>query len=192
MVPADAVVDRRGGVDRDLADPLAHLLVDVRRRRLLDQLLVAALDRAVALAEVDDVALRVGEHLDLDVARVLEVALEVDGGVGEELLALARGALERLLELVLGHRDAEALAAAAAGRLAGDRVADLLGLLGGPFDVVGRLRRAGHDRHARLRISSRARVFEPIASIALGGRADEDDLAFSHARAKSAFSARNP
>ena len=79
---------------------------------------MAALDRAVALAEVDHVALRVGEHLDLDVAGVLEVALDVDARVGEELLALARGALERLLELVLGQRDPEALAAAAAGRLA--------------------------------------------------------------------------
>ena len=56
---------------------------DRRRRRLLDELLVAALDRAVALAEVDDVAVRVGEHLHLDVARVLEVALDVDGRVGE-------------------------------------------------------------------------------------------------------------
>ena len=44
--------------------------------------------------------MRVGEHLDLDVARVLEVALEVDAVVGEELLALAGGALERLLEVV--------------------------------------------------------------------------------------------
>ena len=68
--------------------------------RLLDQLLVAALDRAVALAEVDHVALGVGEHLHLDVARVLQVALEVDAVVGEELLAFAGGALEGLLELV--------------------------------------------------------------------------------------------
>ena len=44
-----------------------------------------------------DVAVLVGEHLDLDVARVGQVALEVDGGVGEELLALARGALEGVL-----------------------------------------------------------------------------------------------
>jgi hypothetical protein len=31
---------------------------------------VAALDRAVALAQVHDVAVRVGQHLHLDVARV--------------------------------------------------------------------------------------------------------------------------
>ena len=62
---------------------------------------MAALDRAVALAQVDDVALAVGQHLDLDVARVVQVALQVDGRVGEELLAFAAGALERGLELLL-------------------------------------------------------------------------------------------
>ena len=63
------VVDGARGLDADLADALAHLLVDGGRGRLLDDLLVAALDRAVALAEVDDVAVAVGEDLDLDVAR---------------------------------------------------------------------------------------------------------------------------
>ena len=120
------VVDGLGGVDADLADPRAQLLVDDRGGRLLDQLLVAALDRAVALAEVDHVAVLVGDDLDLDVARVGQVALEVDARVGEELLALARGALEGVLQLVLAQRDAEALAAAAARGLDGDRVADVL------------------------------------------------------------------
>ena len=145
-----AVVDRLGGVGGDLADPLAHLLVDVRRGRLLDQLLVAALDRAVALAEVDDVAVAVGEDLDLDVAGVLEVALEVDGVVAEELLALAGGALEGVGEVVGRQRDAEALAAAAAGGLAGDRVADLGGQLRGVLDGLGGLGGAGDDRHPGL------------------------------------------
>ena len=87
----------RGGVGGDLPDPRPQLRVDRRRRRLLDQLLVAALERAVALAEVDHVAVLVGQHLDLDVARVGQVALQVHGRVAEELLALARGALERVL-----------------------------------------------------------------------------------------------
>jgi hypothetical protein len=46
---------------------------DGRRQRgrgaLLDDLLVAPLHRALALEEMDDVAVRVGEHLDLDVPR---------------------------------------------------------------------------------------------------------------------------
>ena len=120
--------------------------------------------------------MRVGEHLHLDVARVLQVALDVDAVVGEELLAFAGGALERLLEVVGRHRDPEALAAAAAGRLAGDRVAGLLGLL--PRRLRGRL--AGSVAPGTIgtpasAMISRARVFEPIASIASARRADEDD-----------------
>src|SRR5690606_21115543 len=93
------VADRLGGPHRRLADARPQLLVDAWRRRLLDELLVPALDRAVAFAEVDRVAVAVGEDLDLDVARVGQVALEVDGRIREELLALARGALERRLQL---------------------------------------------------------------------------------------------
>ena len=61
------------------------------------------LDRAVALAEVHDVAVRVGEDLHLDVARILEVLLDVDVGVREEALALARGLLERGCRLRLAR-----------------------------------------------------------------------------------------
>ena len=41
-------------------------------------------------------------------------------------------------------------------------------------------------------ISSRALVLEPIASIAFGGGPMKTILAFLHAWAKAAFSARNP
>ena len=170
-----AVADRRRRVGRDPADPLAHLGVHMGARGLLDHLLVAALDRAVALAEVDHVAVRVGEHLDLDVARVLEVALDVDPVVGEELLAFARGALEGLLELVRGHRDPEALAAPAPRRLAGDRVAGFLGLLAGGLDVVGGLGRAGHDRHAGLGHDLACPRLRAHRFDRLRRRADEDD-----------------
>ena len=61
---------------------------------------MAALDRAVALAEVDDVAVGVREHLHLDVPRVLEVALDVDRRVGEVRLALAPRGRERALGLL--------------------------------------------------------------------------------------------
>ena len=170
-----AVADGGGGLGGDLADPLAHLLVDLRPGGLLDHLLVAPLQRAVALAEVDRVAVRVGQHLDLDVARVLEVALDVDARVGEELLAFAGGALVGVLQVLGRHRDAEALAAAASRRLAGDRVAGILGLGAGGVEVGGGLGRTGDDRHAGLghdlaRPGLRAHRFDR-----LGRRADEDD-----------------
>jgi hypothetical protein len=51
--------------------------------RLLDDFLVAALHRAVALAQVDDVAEIIGEHLELNVARPLQKLLHVDLVVAE-------------------------------------------------------------------------------------------------------------
>src|SRR4029450_5104352 len=82
--------------------------------------------------------------------RLLQVAPQVDGRVAEELLALARGTLEGLLQLLFGLSDAEALAAASAHRLGGDRIADLGGLLTGVLAVLRRLGQPRHDRDARL------------------------------------------
>ena len=171
-----AVAHGARGVRADLADLLAQLRVDRRRGRLLDQLLVAPLHGAVALEQVDDVAVVVGEHLDLDVARVRQVALDVDGRIREELLALARGALERLLELVLRLGDAEALAAASARRLDGDRVADRVrDHLARVLDRLDRVGRARHDRHARLLHDLAGAGLRAHRVDRARGRADEDD-----------------
>ena len=71
-------------------------------RRLLDELLVATLGRAVALAEPQGVAVGVREDLHLDVARPGEVALDVTLRSSEVALRLALGALERGLRLRRG------------------------------------------------------------------------------------------
>ena len=170
-----AVAGGAGRVDRDPTDPVAQLGVDGRRRRLLDQLLVAALDRAVALAEVDDVPVRVGEHLNLDVARVLEVLLDVDGRVGEVREPLALGRREGRRGLVGRVHDLHPFPAAARGRLDQQRVADLLAErddLSGRRDRLGRAR---NDRHAcGLHRLSRARL--RAHQLDRGGRrADPDE-----------------
>ena len=59
-----------------------------RGGRLLEQLLVVALDRALALADVDRVPEAVGQDLDLDVPAAGQVALEVEPGVAEGGLGL--------------------------------------------------------------------------------------------------------
>src|SRR3546814_2136285 len=56
------VTDAHAGLGADLADFRALLGGDARRRCFLDHLLVAALHRAVALAQVDGVALAVGQR----------------------------------------------------------------------------------------------------------------------------------
>ena len=69
------VLDGLGERDSLLAHRLARLAVEEGARRLLDHLLVAALDRALALAEVDDVAVHVCQNLELDVARAFNHVL---------------------------------------------------------------------------------------------------------------------
>ena len=69
--PRADVADAAGDVAGRLADALPRDLVEQRRRRLLDDLLVPTLQRALPLAQVDDVLEGVGQQLHLDVPRAL-------------------------------------------------------------------------------------------------------------------------
>ena len=81
-------------LERRLAERLALLGGDHRRRGLLDQLLVAALQRAIPFAQEHAVAVLVDDDLGLDVAGPLQVPLDVHLGVGEVGVGLAAGGLE--------------------------------------------------------------------------------------------------
>ena len=87
------------GIDHRASELAAHLVGDGDRRALLEQLLMAALDRALALAEVHHGAVVVAEHLELDVAGVLDVLLDVDVADAEGGFGLALRGLERLRQL---------------------------------------------------------------------------------------------
>ncbi len=95
-----AVVHARRGSAGGRTEACARLGIHHGRRRLFDDLLVPALQRALALAQMDDGAVRVGEHLHLDVARALDQALEQQGVVAERRGRDAPGGGERLGELV--------------------------------------------------------------------------------------------
>ncbi len=97
--------------------------------RLLDHLLVAPLDRAVALVEVQDVALLVGEDLDLHVPGLDDELFEIDVAVAEGGLGLGLGRIERRPQADVVVDDPHAAAAAAGDGLDDDRVADLVGEL---------------------------------------------------------------
>ncbi len=85
-----AVADAAARIDAAIADARQRARVDAGRRRFLDDLLVAALHRAVALAEPHGVLVLVREHLDLDVARVGEELLHVEHRIAERRLRLER------------------------------------------------------------------------------------------------------
>ncbi len=139
---------------------------------LLDDLLVAALDRAVALADVDAVAVAVDDDLDLDVAVFLEPLLEVQRVVAEGRQCLRATHGHRLLQLALRADHAHALAAAAGRRLDQHRVADLLGLRHA-VRVVAQHARAGDRRQAVARQQRPRPGLGAEALEHLGRRADE-------------------
>ena len=86
-----AVADLAAGLGAAFADAGAHFFRDAGGRRLLHHFLVAALHGAVALAQVDGVAVFVCQHLEFHVARIFQVLFHVDHVVVERRLGLGAG-----------------------------------------------------------------------------------------------------
>src|SRR3546814_3140520 len=72
------VVDLAARLGTALADALDHAALDPGRRRFLDDLLVAALHGAIALAQPDGIAAAVGHYLNFNVAGVFEEIFQID------------------------------------------------------------------------------------------------------------------
>src|SRR6266850_6496083 len=71
------------GPDRGRAHRGPDLGCHHRRRGLFHDLLMAPLDRALALAQVDRIAVAVADDLDLDMSRLAHISLQVDGAIPE-------------------------------------------------------------------------------------------------------------
>ena len=112
----------RGGVDA-----LALSVCKERCRRLLHELLKAALQRAIAGAHDDDVAVLIRQHLGLHVAGLIQVALHEALAATECGCGLARGGFVELRDLLAGVGHLHAAAAAAECGLNGNRQAVLVG-----------------------------------------------------------------
>ena len=171
------VVHGFGGAHRGLAHAPAEVRVDDRRGRFLDDFLVASLKRALPFPERDDPPVPVAQDLDLDVARSLDEALDVDGRVVEAGAGFGGGATERGLEFLLFAHQAHALAAAAGRGLEHHRIADLPGSGAGRPGVGQGLGTARHDRYSGRRHQAPALDLRPHGRDRLRGRADEDHSA---------------
>ena len=134
-----------------LAQALAQGGVHRRAGRFLDDLLVPALHRAIALAQVDDLAVRVGEHLHLHVARIEQRALDQQVAMAEAGQCLGARAGQRRRQLRGLLHQPHAAPAAAGHRLHHHRVADALGLGGEARLGLVVARVAGQAGHAVLR-----------------------------------------
>ena len=173
--PRAHVVHGARGRDRDLAHLLADLLGEHRAGGLLDDLLVAPLDRALALEQVHDVAVRVGEDLDLDVLRVEDVLLDVDLAVAERGLGLAASALERGHEVLGGVDATHPLAAAAGPRLHEHGEPGPLGELERDQRVLDRGLAPRDQRNARVAHDLARLRLQAHRVDRLGAGPDEDD-----------------
>ncbi len=171
-----AVADLAAGVRAALADADQRAQRQPGRGRLLDDLLVPALHRAVALEEIHRVLVLVGQHLDLDVARLRQELLHVDRRIAERGVGLGLGQVHRGEQRRFGVDDAHAAPAAAAGGLDDHRIADLAGDLDDLLRVVGkRAGRTGHAGNAGLGhrgLRAHLVAHEPDR---VGARADEDE-----------------
>ena len=110
-------------------------------------LLIAALEGAVTLVEVDDVAVAVRQNLHLDVLWLHQELLHEDGGIAEGLAGLLCHQLEGLAHLLVVGAGAHSPPAAAGCRLEDDGIAVAVGPLNRILCVLQRLRAAGNGGH---------------------------------------------
>ena len=138
------VADRLRERDRVAVHRLAGLLVEVGGRGDLHHLLVTTLHRAVALEQVDRLARRVGEDLDLDVTRADDGLLDEHGRVAEGAVGLAHGGFECATEFFALVDATHSATATAGDRLGEDGEPDLVGTGEQHLDVGRRRGRLQH------------------------------------------------
>ena len=109
--------------------------------------LMAALHRAVALKQVDVIALAVAKHLDLDVARALRILFNQHRAVAKAALGLALAACQGSGKVARRLHNAHALAAAASAGLDQHGVANAVRLALQERGVLVGAVVAGHQRH---------------------------------------------
>ena len=137
-----------GGGHGGLAHLPAQVLTHAGRGRFFQHLLVAALHRAVALVQVHTLAVRIGEDLDLDVARALHVLFNQHRVVAKAIDGFALAAGQGLGKVACLLDRAHALATAAGAGLDEHRVTDAIGLVPEHGGVLVGAVVTGHQGHA--------------------------------------------
>ena len=133
-----------------LADGVAYKCVEVGGRGNLDDFLMPPLDRAIALVEVNQMAVPIAQKLHLDVLGAADEFLEEHVRAAEGVLGLTPRLVERGVERIGTFHDPHAAAATAHRRLDDHRIAQRPGHLMRPWAGQHRRVAAGKDRHAGL------------------------------------------
>jgi len=137
-----------GRFDRNGSHLLSQILAHHRGGRFLNQLLVAALDGAFPVRDIDGLAVIVGQDLKLDVPGLGEILLNVDGVVSKGAPGHGLRGGEGGHQLLFALNYLHAYAAPSCRRLEDDGVAYGVGDLGGYVRIADALLDAGDNRHS--------------------------------------------
>src|SRR5690606_9839019 len=141
------IPNRSCGCHGSLTHARAKLRVHGDTRCFLDHLLVAPLDGALPLTKMENVAMLVRKHLDLNVARALDVLLHVNRVITKGIERLTTRRLERRGEFPLLPHDAHTLSATARRSLEQNGIAVLICNGGRFLRITQRLLRTRNNRH---------------------------------------------
>ena len=180
----------RGDSNRRLPERIAKCCIHQRRRRFLDHLLVATLARAVALAEMDDVAMGIGSDLNLYMTDVVERPLEDHGRGAEGAQPFATRARQCLGELRQTLDAPHPTSPAAGHRLDQQRSADPFSF--GDQSSVGLIEVVVPGYATDVGLLDVCRHLSAISRTAARLGPMKHRPALAHASAKSAFSDRKP
>src|SRR5258705_12362740 len=183
------VIHGLGECDRLFAHLPAGGLVEQWRRRFLDHLLIAPLDRTFALAEIDHVAVLVPQHLNFDVAGIDDEFLDENTVVTERRFGFGLGETEPFGDFGSRMRDPHPLAAAAGGGLDHDGIADLVGNLHRMLFVLDDAEMARHRRDLGFRGGLLGFDLVAHRGDRAGVGSDEHDAGLAH-RARKGFAFR--
>ena len=124
-----AVPDFAAAFSAALADLFNGAARNPDCRRLFDDLLVAALHRAVAFAEPNCIAEVVSQNLDLNMTRVLKELFQINGVVAESGFRFLLSGVDGVNQSSFGMNHFHTAAAATAGGFNDDGIADRAGNL---------------------------------------------------------------
>src|SRR5262249_31405569 len=124
--PRVPVIDSVTDAEGRLADPVAERTVEVGRRGHLDHLLVAPLQRTVALVQVHEISMTIAQQLDLNMPGAGNVFFDEDFVGTKGGLRFALRLFESAGEVFARGDDAHPATASSFGRFKDHRVSELL------------------------------------------------------------------
>ena len=123
------IIDRPRGSNGRLPERIAQVIGQVRRGRLLDDFLVAALDRTIALGQPKSAPVLVAKNLDLNMTSPNQITLQQHPIIAKTRSRFALASNQLGLEFSRLADDANPLAATACSGFDEDGPANSLGLL---------------------------------------------------------------